>query len=156
MESINQILVISRLTPYSRKAIQFGVSLARRYDAGLKVLHLGSNPVDMMAVNAPGLFPKEEQDNYKKSQWEAKKQLDKVIKQEISDGIPIKELTSDQDTVEEIVKVVGEEKIDLLIMLAHEVGRLEHVLFGGDNDSIIRRIPCSILLVKNEPDPVEW
>jgi nucleotide-binding universal stress UspA family protein len=46
------------------------------------------------------------------------------------------------------MKVVGEEKIDLILMSAHEEGRLEHVLFGGENDAIIRKMPCSIMLVK--------
>ena len=110
----------------------------------------------MIAVNALGLFPEEEYQKYKNSQQEAKEQLDMVIKQETRGGFPIKELISDRDSVEEIVKVVSEEKIDLIVMLAHEEGRLEHTLFGGDNDAIIRRMPCSILLVKNEPEPMKW
>lgn len=156
MENIRSILVISRMTPYCREAIQCGVFLARKYDAKLQVLHLVSNPVDMKAVNAPGLFPKEEYKNYKNIQREAKEELDKVIKQEIRDGFPVTELISDRNPIEEITKVVREEKIDLIVTLAHEEGRLEHALFGGDNDAIIRRMPCSILLVKKEPEPVKW
>lgn len=47
-----------------------------------------------------------------------------------------------------IRKVVVEENIDLLLMPAHEESRLEHFLFGRINDALIRRLPCSILLVK--------
>jgi len=156
MENIRRILVISRMTPYCREAIRCGVSLARKFDADLQILHLVSNPVDMKVVNAPGLFPGEEEKNYKNIQREAKEELDKVIKQEIKDGFPIKEFISDRDPVEEIVKVVGEEKIDLIVMLAHEETRIEHALFGGEKDAIIRRLPCSMLLVKKEPEPVKW
>jgi nucleotide-binding universal stress UspA family protein len=156
MENFRRILVISRMTPYCREAIHCGVSLARTFNAKLLVLHLVSNPVEMMAVNAPGLLPDEEYKNYKNSQQEAKEELAKVIKQEIHDGFPIKELTSDQDPLQEIVKVVTEEKIDLVVMLAHEEGRLEHALFGGENDTVIRNLPCSILLLKKEPESVEW
>jgi len=53
------------------------------------------------------------------------------------------------------VKMVKEEKIDLLILSAHAEGRIEHALFGGENDAIIRRMPCSILLVKDEPEPLD-
>jgi nucleotide-binding universal stress UspA family protein len=144
------------MIPYCREAIKVGISLARKYDAKLMVLHLVSNPVDLMAVNAPGLFPDEEYNNYNNNLQEAKEQLDKEIKQEIRDGFPIKELTSDRDPLEEIVKVVKEEKIDLIIVSSHEEGRIEHALFGGENDAIIRKIPCSILLVKKEPEPVNW
>ncbi|MFA7059828.1 MAG: universal stress protein [Pedobacter sp.] len=156
MENIHNILIVSRLIPYCRKAIKFGISLARKHHAKLHVLHLISNPVDMMAVNAPGLFPQEEYDNYKNGQQEAKEQLDKVIQQEILNGFPIQELVSDLDPVKEIESVVSKEKIDLIIMSAHEEGRIEHALFGGENDAIVRKMPCSILLLKNDPGTVDW
>jgi nucleotide-binding universal stress UspA family protein len=56
----------------------------------------------------------------------------------VKDGLP----------ADEIKKVVEEEKIDLIVMLAHEEGRLEHFLFGRTNDAILRQLPASILLVK--------
>jgi len=146
--TITNILVVSRMIPYSRKAIKAGISLARKFDANLLVLHLVSNPVDMMAVNAPGLFPHEQYKNFMDSQQESKERLDKLIKQEIHEGFPIKELISDQDPVMEIERVVKDEKIDLLLMSAHTEGRLEHALFCGENDAIVRRMPCSIMLVK--------
>lgn len=148
MENFKHILVISRMIPYSRQAIKVGISLARKCDAKLVILHLVTNPVDLMAVNAPGLFPDEECNKYNSSLQEAEDQLDKVIKQEIRDGYPIKELTSNRDPLEEIVKVVNEEKIDLIVVSSHEEGRIEHALFGGENDAIIRKMPCSIMLVK--------
>ncbi|MDD2735873.1 MAG: universal stress protein [Desulfuromonadaceae bacterium] len=55
-----------------------------------------------------------------------------------------------------MVKVASNENIDLLVMPAHEEGRIEHALFGGENDAIIRMMPCSILLVKTESEPVAW
>lgn len=156
MKNFSRILVISRLIPYSRKAITLGVSIARRYDAELHVLHLVSNPVDMMALNAPGQFPEEEYKKYNNGLQEAKELLSTVIEQEKQNGYSIKEIVTDRDPVEEIERVVSEEKIDLIILSAHEEGRIEHALFGGENDTIVRRIPCSILLVKNEPEQVEW
>jgi len=50
--------------------------------------------------------------------------------------------------VDEILKVVETENIDLLIMLAHHEGRLEHFLFGRTNEAIVRKMPCAIMLVK--------
>ena len=152
MENIRHILIISRMYPYSHKAILFGISLARTFNAKLLVLHLVSNPVDMVALNAPGLFP-EEYTNYIYSQPAIKEQLDTIIKEEIREGFPIKELTSYYDSVDEIVRVVSEEKADLILVNAHEEGRFEHALFGGDNDALIRRMPCSILLLKEELEP---
>ena len=148
MENFRNILVISRMIPYSLKAIKVGISLARKYDAKLLVLHLVSNPVDMMAVNTPGQLPGEQYRIYMNSHQEAEERLDKFIKKEIRGGFPIKELVSDGNPIAEIVKVVEEEKIDLILVSAHEEGRLEHALFGGENDALIRKMPCSVLLVK--------
>lgn len=156
METISNILVVSRMNPYSRKPIKMAVLLARNIKAKLHVLHLVSDPVDLMAVNAPGLFPEVQYTNYFNRQQEAKEQLAKVIKQELRHGFPIEELVSERDSVEEIEKIIREKKIDLLLISAHEEGRIEHALFGGENDALLRRMPCSILLVKNEPGSANW
>ncbi len=63
----------------------------------------------------------------------------------------IKEVIREGEPTTVILEVVKEERIDLLIMLAHEDGRLEHFLFGRSNEEIVRRTPCSIFLVKKEP-----
>lgn len=81
--------------------------------------------------------------------------LGKILRQELSSG-PIKLIIKDGDPVEEIGQVVKQEKVDLIVLMAHEQGRLEHMLFGRDNDEIIRSMPCNILLVKKEPELVVW
>ena len=157
MENIKRILVVSRMTPQCRSAIKWGIFLGKKHDAELTVLHLVSNPGDIKAINVPGVIFKEDDiKNYKNIQREAKEELDKIIRQETKGGFPIKDLIREGEPVQEIVKVVKEEKIDLIITLAHEEGRLEHALFGGDNDNMIRKMPCSILLVKDEPEQVKW
>jgi nucleotide-binding universal stress UspA family protein len=62
----------------------------------------------------------------------------------------IKELVRSGDPTEEILKTIAEEKIDLLVMLAHEEGHLEDLFFNRGNDELVRKMPCSILLVKQE------
>jgi nucleotide-binding universal stress UspA family protein len=156
MKNIKRILVVSRMNSYNLEAIRVGASLARSYDAQLTVLHLTPNPVDMIPVTAPGPFREDDFVNYLNVQQEVKKQLDAAIKKELKEGFPIKEMVSDGEPVQEISRVVASERINLIVMLAHEEGRLEHALFGGENDAIIRKMPCSILLVKKEPEPVIW
>jgi universal stress protein A len=65
-------------------------------------------------------------------------------------------LIRDGDASKEILRVVEEEKIDLVILLAHEEGRLEHMLFGRTNEELLRKIPCSILFVKKEPERLRY
>jgi nucleotide-binding universal stress UspA family protein len=77
-------------------------------------------------------------------------ELDYLIGSEAKKGVKIKKIIKEGDPIEEILKVIGEEKIDLVILRAHEESRIEHFLVGSSNDAIIRKMPCSIFLVKNE------
>ena len=38
-------------------------------------------------------------------------------------------------------------------MLAHEEGRVEDLFLNKSNDELVRKMPCSIMLVKKEPGP---
>jgi nucleotide-binding universal stress UspA family protein len=76
--------------------------------------------------------------------------LDNIIDGEIKGNVKIEKIIKEGDPVEEILKFIEEEKIDLVIMRAHEEGRIERILVGGSNDAIIRKMPCSIFLVKKE------
>jgi nucleotide-binding universal stress UspA family protein len=60
-------------------------------------------------------------------------------------------ILKDGDPIREILQTVKKRHIDLLVMLAHEEGHLEHFLFGRSNHELIMKMPCSIFLIKKEP-----
>ena len=151
MEDIVRILVISRMTQYCRKAVHYGISLARRYHAELSVMHVFHNPFGLEGWNIPMINFEEE---HRKDMEKQKIKLDAIIHRENKAGMAIKESIKEGDPTEEIFKKVEEEKIDLLILCSHEEGRLEHFLFGRSNEELVRKMPCSIMLVKKEPEPV--
>ena len=153
MEGIKRILVVSRMTRYCRKAVHYGISLSQKYGAELYVVHVVYDPFIFGDWNLPIPALKEE---YKKTLKEAKKELDSTIDLEKKKGMDIKEIIKEGKPTEEILKTVKEKTIDLIIMLAHEEGHLEHFLFGRSNEEIIRKMPCSVLLVKKEPEPLAF
>ncbi len=157
MEHTKRILVVSQSTKHCQKAVQYGISLARRYGAELFVMHVIHNPfgLDGWPVAIPSLVTLEEE--YKRMVDQSKADLSKIIKAERTQGLSIKEMIREGDPTEEILRVVREEKIDLMIVLAHEEGRLEHLLFCRGMEELIRKMPCSILLVKQElPRGATW
>jgi universal stress protein A len=151
MEDINQILVVSRMTKYCAKAVHQGVSLAKKYGAGLTVVHVIHDPFGIEGWNLP--MPNLDKD-YRNLLKRTRQQLDDIIADENKGGMHIDILMREGDPTTEIQSVIKEKKIDLVIMLAHEEGRLEHFLFGQSNEELLRQMPCSILLVKKEPGPV--
>lgn len=150
MDDIKRILVVSRMTQYCRKAIQTGVSLARKYDAQLYVVHAIHNPFGLAGWNLGVLFDVEAE--YKKLLLKTRADLDEIIRSEKEQGMSVQVLLPQGDPTQEILKAVQQHAIDLLIMLAHEEGRLEHFLFGRSNEAILMKMPCSILMVKKEPE----
>jgi nucleotide-binding universal stress UspA family protein len=149
MEDVSRILVVSRMTTYCKKAVHYGISLSKTYGASLYIIHVVHNPFGLEGWNLPPL-PPDVTDNsilLKKSRDD----IDAAINDERARGMEIKVLIREGEPNEVILRVVEEENIDLIIMLAHEEGQMEHFLFGRSNEEIIRKMPCSIFLVKMEP-----
>jgi universal stress protein A len=145
MKDVKRILVVSRMTENCRKTVQYGISMSKKYGAELYVVHVIHNPFSYEGWNLPIMSLEED---FKKIQRKVKKELHAIINSEKTEGMIVKELVREGEPTKEILKVVQEENIDLLIMLAHEEGRLEHFLFGRSNEELVRRMPCSIFMVK--------
>jgi nucleotide-binding universal stress UspA family protein len=147
MEDINRILAVSWITQYCKATVHSAVSLAAKYNAELLVIHV----IDMLWLKGWNLPMKLHEEERRKEMERIKADLDGIISREKKGGMKIKTIIKEGDPVEEILKIIEKEKIDLVIMRAHEESRIEHFLVGGSNDAIIRKMPCSIYLLKNEP-----
>ena len=153
MEDIRRILAVSWMTQYCQRTVNFAVSLAAKYSAELSVIHV----VDTLWTQGWNLPMMSMPEEHKKDMERIKAELDGIIGNETKGGVKIKKIIKEGDPVEEILKIIEKEKIDLVVLRAHEESRIEHFLVGGSNDAIIRKMPCSIFLVKNEPEPkVAW
>jgi universal stress protein A len=150
MDDVKRILVVSRATQYSRRAVHYGVSLAQKYGAEVFVLHVFYDPFSLEGWSLPIPYLRSLQEEQKKLQADIKKELDEIIASEKTKGMHVKEFVREGEPAEEILEVVKDEKIDLVILLAHEEGRIEHLLFGRDNEKLMRKMPCSILFVKHK------
>ena len=151
MEDIKRILVVSRMTKYSKKAVHYGISLAKKYGAKLYVTHVVHDPFGIEGWNLP--LPSLDKD-YQNLLIRERRQLDEIIAREKQSGMDINVSIREGEPTKEILSIVRDEQIDLVILLAHEEGHLEHFLFGRSNEELIRRMPCPILLVKKEPQGV--
>ena len=122
MEDIRRILAVSWITQYCKATIQSAVSLAAKYDAELSVIHVVDTSW-MQGWNLPMMLHEEE---HQKEMERIKAELNSIINREKKGGMKIKTIIKEGDPVEEILKVIEKEKIDLVVLRAHEA--------VGDND----------------------
>jgi nucleotide-binding universal stress UspA family protein len=146
MNLISHILVVSWLTEYCNKTIEFGISLSGKYKAELSVIHV-IDTTWLQGWNVPMMSMEQE---HKKEKERQKEELHEIISAEKKKGMMIKEFVREGIPSEIVLKLIEEEDIDLLILRSQQENRLERILVGGSNDEIIRAMPCSIFLVKQE------
>ncbi len=113
MKEINRILVVSRMTRHCRKAVRFGVSLARQYGAVLTVLHVVENPFKK-GWNLPTISYEEQ---YRKEMERIKAEADEIVNLEREKGMTILETIEEGEPKEEILKAIRNGSIDLVILL---------------------------------------
>jgi universal stress protein A len=148
MHDINKILVVSTSTSTCEKAVHYGVSLAKQYGAKLYVFHSEYDPFDLEGWGLPIPSLQALRENYLSALESDRLALNKIVEKEKTPGMEVVVSVTDKSIAEEVPRMVNQEKIDLIIMVAFEEGRLEHFLFSASTNDIIRKMPCSVLLVK--------
>ena len=151
MKGIKKILVICRMVTHCGEVIHYGAVLARQFRAEIFVMNVIHDPFGIKGWNLP--LPSLAED-YRKLLEKTRRDMHDIVAQEKQQGMDIRELVLEGKPVDEILKVIKEQDIGLLVLPAHEETRLEHFLFGRDNEELMRKLPCSILFVKSEPEPV--
>ena len=155
MDDFKNILVVTNSTKHCRQALHYGIYLAGSLHARLHVLHLMHDPFGLDHWQLPLPSLKSIRNEYQDLRARAKKDLDRVITAEQAKGLPIQVSIAEGSPQKEILQAVKANQIDLLIMTAHAEGYLEQVLFDRLNEEIHRRLPCTVMFVKQEPSTVK-
>lgn len=148
MQDVKRILMVVRATKDCREVIDYAFMMARRMGAMLYVLDVIHNPFAYEGWNLPMPALDEE---YKRLLKETREQLRLMVEEQRRKGLAVESLIREGDPASIILKEVEEKQIDLLMLPAHEENRIEHFLYGKANEKVIRKMACSILLVKEGP-----
>jgi len=125
---------VCRSTKACRKAVHHGLKISKAIGSDMFLAH-----IDIDILNQEDL-----------EKQKIKAQLNKLIasEQDPDNPVIVKETIVSGKLHAEVIRLVNENNIDLLIMMAHPEGHIEIALFDHDNAKIIRDLPCSIFLVK--------
>lgn len=135
MDLIKHILVVSWLTKHCEKTIEYGISLSKKYNAELSVVHVMDTKL-LQGWSIPMISVEQE---HKRDMEKRRVELHKIISAEKGKGLNIKEFVREGNPSEVILQLIKEENIDLLILRMHEQNPLERMLVGEGNNDILRK-----------------
>jgi universal stress protein A len=147
MNEFKRLLVAVRATTDCLHLLGRAREIATGLSAELYFLDVIHNPFGAEGWNLP--FPSLSGE-YEAFVRGVRDEVRHIVEEERKRGSWIEGLVREGEPVEVITKVITEKKIDLLILPQYGENRFEHIIFGQDNEKIIRKMPCSILLLKEE------
>lgn len=129
---------------YTEGILRYAVSIAKKYDARLHLLHVIPN-LNYFTPYESFLTPENLVLIEKNIEKEIEKDFEKIVK---NIDMPVKKIIKTGVTFVEIIDYVKEENIDLVVMGTHGRSGIEHILIGSVAEKILRRSPCPVLTVR--------
>ena len=144
MIEIKKILFPLDLTENSSKILPYVLSISEKYNSIIYLLHV------VQDLNKWGKLyvPHPSMDVFQNEAIEgAKKAMDKICENQLQSCPNFQKRVVSGDTVDEILKVIESEDIDLLIMGTHGRKGLEHTIFGSVAEKVVKKSPAPVLII---------
>ncbi|MCI0489194.1 MAG: universal stress protein [Blastocatellia bacterium] len=149
---IENILVPTDFSENAQRAFEKACSMARQLGATLHVLHVRDESALRTAVKE-GLLGADSTDE------ELQRAVEQLIEQRFSSvcagldraGLPLKQVSRRGDPKAVIVDYAEEIAADIIVMGTHGTGLMEKIrsaMMGAIAESVIRKSPCPVLLVR--------
>ena len=149
MADLKKILVPTDFSEDSERAAVYAVELARRYGANeVHCIHVSDIPADLLATSAYYMTGPSEQ-FVEQVRTEGRKSLEAFVKANFKD-LAVKAVFLEGRPFVEIIRYARENQIDLIIISTHGRGGITHALFGSVAETVVRKAPCPVLVVKRE------
>lgn len=145
MKDFKTILFAIDFSQSSDYAFQYALSLAKKYDARLVIIHVINEPVDLRGFYVPHI-------SFEKLELEieegAKKMMEKFCRTQIKDYSNYETFIVPGIPYDEIIKKAQEESADMILMGTHGRTGLDHVLFGSTAEKVVRKSPVPVMTIR--------
>ena len=151
---IQSILVYIDGSEESLVACEYGILLARSVHARLSAVYVVNTGALNDLRKSHILLAAEEADYTRDIKEDARRYLEHAARTAASKGVEIQTIKTSGSIHQEVLKVIDENKIDLLLLgeLPRVRSRLDE--YYNEAERLMRSAPCSVLIVKDE-DRVE-
>src|SRR5215470_8057491 len=142
-----RIMVATDFSPASDRALEYGISLTRRYQSRLYLTHV----VARGPLMAPALAAASEM----KLRVAAERALSEIVESGRLIGVPHEELIEQGTLWPSIERLIATHRIDLLVLGTHGTGAVQKIFIGSTAEQIFRQARVPVLTVgpaaKGEP-----
>jgi len=144
---LRKILVPTDFSESALKALHYAISFAAEFDAELLILHV----VEPVAVGyGSDLFPVPMAEVFEEMSTHARTEIAKLAALAHEKGVKARDLVIQGRPSSEVLRVAGEEEIDLIVLGTHGKGLLDKAIFGSTTERVVRRAPCPVLTCRPE------
>jgi nucleotide-binding universal stress UspA family protein len=146
--TIHTILVPVDFSGCSRGGLQYAIGLANEFGARIILLHatyLGYiySSEGTAIYDVPAL--------QKAARKDAERQMRQLVRSVNFGGVKFETTFTDGSPVLDICTFAKDRNVDLIITSTHGLTGLEHILIGSIAEQVVRRAPCSVLVVPSHP-----
>ena len=146
---MKKILVPIDFSEYSKNALKYSVTFAKQFGAELVLVYVVEPPIypadfSFGQMHLPNI------ENELRSH--GKQELDRLAQIQIAGQVRARTLICTGKPFIEIIKTARVENVDLIIIATHGHTGVEHILFGGTAEKIVRKAPCPVLVVRRQGD----
>ena len=149
--NIKNVLVPVDFSPPSRLAVNYGVSLARKFRATLTLMHV--------AESASGLahpFADESGAITNQHREQALRMLGALLGSEDQDDLDLRIVTRSGNIKDEIADVIQEQAADILVMGTHGRGLFGRWVIGSVTEGVLRKVSIPVLTVCRATKPLAF
>ena len=139
---LKNILVPLDFSDFSLKALRYAVPFARQFGATLTLLHVVELPAYTPELPNPPAFPPEHDEA-------VVSQLESIRQAEIPEDLPVNTIVCHNFVFDGILDAAREIAADLIVTTTHGRTGLMHLLIGSTAESVVRKAPCPVLVVRD-------
>ena len=143
----DHILVPIDFSLHSRRAVEYGGSLAKHFNAHLIFLHVIEQEIHP-SFYAAGISSIFEIDKTLKER--VVENMREFVSDLVSDGLTMDYVVSEGKAHKEIVDYARHHSVDLIVIATHGLTGLEYLLLGSTTEKVVRWAACPVLTVKRQ------
>jgi nucleotide-binding universal stress UspA family protein len=145
MKTFKNVLYATDFSAGSDYAFDYALSLVKRCDARLNLIHVINEPVDLRGFYVPHLsFDKLEEE----IEEGARKLMEKFVRANLTDFSNFETFIVPGIAYDEIINKATEISADLIVLGTHGRTGLDHVLFGSTAEKVVRKSPVPVMTIR--------